>query len=149
VNVRQKQRMLQKLERAFAGTLDGRTVAVWGLAFKAETDDMRESPSINLVEGIRAGGGRVQAYDPHAEARARDLFGTERVVYADGAYDALKGADALCIVTEWLEFRNPDFKRMKSLLARPLIVDGRNLYDPKKMTELGFTYIGIGRGQVV
>ena len=142
-NQRQKQLLFEKLERHL-GTLKDRTVAVWGLAFKAETDDVRESPALVLVEALLAAGARVQVHDPAAmESAARHLG--RRVAYAAHAFDALPGADALAIVTEWLEYRNPDFAKMKQLLQRPVIVDGRNLYDPQKMGRLGFTYDSIGR----
>ena len=144
VNEKQKMVLLEKLRGAFGGQLAGRTVALWGLAFKAETDDMRESPSIPLVEGLLAAGARVQAHDPKAMETAREVFG-DRVMYAADPYSAAHGADALAIVTEWLVYRNPDFDRVKSLLRQPLVVDGRNLYDPVRMRALGFTYHGIGR----
>ena len=144
VNEQQKMVLLDKLRTAFGGQLAGRTVALWGLAFKAETDDMRESPSIPLVEGLLAAGARVQAHDPKAMETAREIFG-DRVMYAADPYSAAHGADALAIVTEWLVYRNPDFDRVKSLLRQPLVVDGRNLYDPVRMRALGFTYHGIGR----
>jgi len=142
-NQRQKQLLFEKLERHL-GTLKDRTVAVWGLAFKAETDDVRESPALVLVEALLAAGARVQVHDPAAMESAARHLGT-RVAYAAHAFDALPGADALAIVTEWLEYRNPDFAKMKQLLQRPVIVDGRNLYDPQKMGRLGFTYDSIGR----
>ncbi|MBL8977314.1 MAG: UDP-glucose/GDP-mannose dehydrogenase family protein [Gemmatimonadetes bacterium] len=144
VNERQKLVVLEKLRAGFGGQLKGRTVAVWGLAFKAETDDMRESPSIPLIEGLLAAGARVQAHDPKAMETARAVFG-DRVMYAADPYSAVHGADALAIVTEWLVYRNPDFDRVKSLLRQALVVDGRNLYDPARMRALGFTYHGIGR----
>ncbi|MDX2122266.1 MAG: UDP-glucose/GDP-mannose dehydrogenase family protein [Gemmatimonadota bacterium] len=144
VNDRQKLVVLEKLRAAFGGQLRGRTVAVWGLAFKAETDDMRESPSIPLIEGLLAAGARVQAHDPKAMETARAVFG-DRVMYAADPYSAAHGADALAIVTEWLVYRNPDFDRVKSLLRQALVVDGRNLYDPARMRALGFSYHGIGR----
>ena len=144
VNDKQKMVLLEKLRSAFGGQLAGRTVALWGLAFKAETDDMRESPSIPLVEGLLAAGARVQAHDPKAMETAREVFG-DRVMYAADPYSAAHGADALAIVTEWLVYRNPDFDRVKSLLRQPLVVDGRNLYDPVRMRALGFSYHGIGR----
>ena len=144
VNDRQKLVVLEKLRAGFGGQLKGRTVAVWGLAFKAETDDMRESPSIPLIEGLLAAGARVQAHDPKAMETARAVFG-DRVMYAADPYSAVHGADALAIVTEWLVYRNPDFDRVKSLLRQALVVDGRNLYDPARMRALGFTYHGIGR----
>lgn len=144
VNERQKLVVLEKLRAGFGGQLKGRTVAVWGLAFKAETDDMRESPSIPLIEGLLTAGARVQAHDPKAMETARAVFG-DRVMYAADPYSAVHGADALAIITEWLVYRNPDFNRVKSLLRQTLVVDGRNLYDPARMRALGFTYHGIGR----
>lgn len=144
VNARQKQRLLAKLRRLLGPALEGSTVAVWGLAFKAETDDMRASPAIDLVEGLLAAGARVHAHDPAAMLQARTLFG-DSVCYFEQQYDALREADALVIVTEWLQFRNPDFQRIKATLRRPIIVDGRNLYDPAKLRALGFSYACIGR----
>jgi len=146
VNARQKRRIFEKLHEAVEGNLHGRRVAVWGLAFKAETDDMRESPAIDLIRALLDAGATVRAYDPQAVDNARHVFG-DRIEYAEHAYDAVTGADALTIVTEWLEFRNPDFGRLKSLLKTPLIVDGRNLYEPARMRQLGFRYVGIGRGE--
>ena len=144
VNARQKQRLLAKLGQLLGPALKGSTVAVWGLAFKAETDDMRASPAIDLVEGLLAAGARVHAHDPAAMLQARTLFG-DSVCYFEQQYDALREADALVIVTEWLQFRNPDFQRIKATLRRPIIVDGRNLYDPAKLRALGFSYACIGR----
>jgi UDPglucose 6-dehydrogenase len=144
VNARQKRILLERLREAFRGELAGKRVAVWGLAFKAETDDMRESPSIELIEGLLAAGATVQAHDPKAIETARQVF-SDRVTYATDPYSAARGADALAIVTEWLVYRNPDFDRLKEALRRPLVVDGRNLYDPVRMRALGFTYVGIGR----
>jgi UDPglucose 6-dehydrogenase len=144
VNERQKRRLGAKLLGRLGPSLRGRQVAVWGLSFKAETDDMRESPAIPLVDAILAAGGAVRAHDPKALEVARELYG-DRLYYARDPYDALAGADALTIVTEWLVYRNPDFDRMRSLLAQPLVFDGRNLYDPDRMTRLGFEYHGIGR----
>ena len=142
-NDAQKMILFEKLKRHL-GTMKGKTVAVWGLAFKAETDDVRESPALVLVEALLCEGVRVHVHDPAAMKTAARQLGA-RVKYAPHAYDALEGADALAIVTEWLEYRNPDFGKMKSLLAQPLIVDGRNLYDPAKLGRLGFTYDSIGR----
>jgi UDPglucose 6-dehydrogenase len=142
-NSRQKRVLFEKLERHL-GSLKDKVVAVWGLAFKAETDDVRESPALVLIEELLAAGARVHAHDPAAMHTARQQLG-DRVTYADHAFDAVKGADALAIVTEWLEYRNPDFAKMKQMLKRPLIVDGRNLYDPQKLGRLGFTYDSIGR----
>ena len=142
-NDAQKQVLFEKLKRHL-GNLQQKTVAVWGLAFKAETDDVRESPALVLVESLLCEGVHVHVHDPAAMKTAARSLGS-RVKYATHAYDALAGADALAIVTEWLEYRNPDFAKMKQLLTRPLIVDGRNLYDPVKLGQLGFTYDSIGR----
>ncbi len=125
-------------------TLRFRQVAVWGLAFKAETDDVRESPALPLIDAVLSAGGAVRAHDPKAMEVARGIYG-DRIFYAGDPYDALAGADALVVVTEWLLYRNPDFDRMRSLLARPLVLDGRNLYDPERMRRAGFEYYGIGR----
>ncbi len=143
-NEKQKRVLFEKLARRFDGGLRGVTIAIWGLAFKAETDDVRESPALVLAELLLAAGARVQAHDPAAIATARRELG-DRVTYASTAYEALEGAAALAIVTEWLEYRNPDFERIKGLLSRPLIVDGRNLYDPQRLARLGFVYDSIGR----
>ncbi len=144
-NERQKKLLVQKALKHFGGSLEGRTFGVWGLAFKPKTDDMREAPSIELIEGLLAKGARVVAHDPVAEPTARRVFG-ERIRYAKVAYEALEGADALFVVTEWNEFRHPDFERMRALMKSPVIFDGRNIYDPTHMRELGFTYAGLGRG---
>ena len=143
-NERQKRVLFEKLSRHFDGKLRGRTIAVWGLAFKAETDDVRESPALVLIEALLAAGAAVHAHDPAAIETARRQL-ADRVTFVAHAYDALAGADALAIVTEWLEYRNPDFARVKQLLTRPLIVDGRNLYEPARLVQLGFTYDCIGR----
>jgi len=143
-NERQKRVLFEKLARRLGDGLRDATVAVWGLAFKAETDDVRESPALVLVEQLLAAGARVRVHDPAALASARRSLG-DRVTYAKHAYDAVEGAAALAIVTEWLEYRNPDFERIKRALTRPLIVDGRNLYDPQRMATLGFIYESIGR----
>ncbi|NNG17928.1 MAG: UDP-glucose/GDP-mannose dehydrogenase family protein [Gemmatimonadales bacterium] len=144
VNARQKRLLLEKLTRALGRPLTGKTVAVWGLAFKAETDDMRESPAIPLVEGLLELDATVRVHDPKAMGFAQTLFG-DRVSYAQDPYDALPSADALVIVTEWLVYRNPDFERIRSLIRRPLIVDGRNLYEPERLRALGFEYLAVGR----
>ncbi len=147
VNKLQKQRLLQKLDAKYGKgpkALAGKTVAVWGLAFKPRTDDMREAPAIPIVEGLLARGAKVQAYDPEAMEVAKKLFGT-RITYAKNAYRALVGADLLLIVTEWNEFREPDFTRMKKTMKQPVIFDGRNLYQPAQVRGLGFTYSSIGR----
>lgn len=143
VNARQKGVMFRKLERLL-GDVGGRTIAVWGLAFKAGTDDMRESPAVSLVEALLDAGATVQAHDPEAMPVARGLWG-DRVRYAADPYAALEGADALAVVTEWLVYRTPDFDRIKAALRTPVLVDGRNLYEPGRLTGLGFRYAGIGR----
>jgi UDPglucose 6-dehydrogenase len=129
---------------AHLGGLAGRTIAVWGLAFKPRTDDMREAPAIAIVERLLEAGAAVRAYDPKAEAQARQAFGS-RVVLCERAYEAVAGADALVVVTEWNEFREPDFARIKGLMRTPAVFDGRNIYDPRVLRELGFYYEGIGR----
>jgi UDPglucose 6-dehydrogenase len=143
VNQRQKGRLVTKMQAHF-GTLAGRTIALWGLAFKPRTDDMREAPAITIVERLLAEGARVQAYDPEAARVARGLFGA-KIHLADKSYDALKGADALAVVTEWNEFREPDFPRMRKLMRSPVIFDGRNIYNPEHMQAQGFSYFSIGR----
>jgi UDPglucose 6-dehydrogenase len=147
VNQRQKEILYSKITRHFDGQLKGKTFGVWGLSFKPNTDDMREAPSEVIITKLAAAGAKVQAYDPVAMAEAKKHLPRE-VSYADAPYEALRGADALVLVTEWNEFRNPDFKRVKSLLKNPLIFDGRNIYDPAEMEAMGFTYRGIGRGGV-
>jgi len=143
VNDTQKLRIVDKVREHF-GSLKGKTIAVWGLAFKPRTDDMREAPSIPTITGLLDAGARVQAYDPEAEQTARAIFG-DRIVYAPHSYDALQAADALAIVTEWNEFREPDFGRMRSLMRQPVIFDGRNIYAVEQMRAEGFTYHSIGR----
>jgi len=142
-NHRQKRVVFEKLQKHL-GAMRGKVIAVWGLAFKAETDDVRESPALVLIEALLEAGARVQVHDPAAMETARRQLG-DRVRYAGHAFDALAGAEALAVVTEWLEYRNPDFGKIKQLLKRPLIVDARNLYDPQKLGRLGFTYDSIGR----
>ena len=143
VNDRQKERLGDKIEAHFPD-LPGRTIAIWGLAFKPRTDDMREAPAIPIIERLLARGVKVQAYDPAAAPVARGIFGT-RVALCDKSYDALIGADALAVVTEWNEFREPDFAKMQSLMKTPVVFDGRNIYSPEHMRALGFTYFSIGR----
>jgi UDPglucose 6-dehydrogenase len=142
-NDRQKRVLLHKAVKHF-GSIEGRTFAVWGLSFKPKTDDMREAPSVVLVEGLLGKGARVQCHDPVAESAARRYLG-DRVLYAKTPYDALEGADALFVVTEWNEFRHPDFARMRELMRSPVVFDGRNVFNPATMRERGFTWYGIGR----
>ncbi len=145
-NERQKRRLFEKVQQAFGGTVQGKRVAVWGLAFKPQTDDMRESPALTLIDQLLDAGASVVAHDPVAIPEARRRLG-DRVAYAETSYAALEGADAVVIVTDWNEYRHPDLKRIKSALVQPIVVDGRNLYDPAKMRTLGFTYLSIGRTQ--
>ena len=144
VNERQKRLLLDHLDDRLGRDLSGVTVAVWGLSFKPETDDMREAPSIEVVNGLVERGATVRAHDPVAMDAARAVFG-DRITYVDVNYDALPGASALLILTDWKQYRSPAFNRMKALLQRPLVLDGRNLYDPQRMTALGFEYISVGR----
>ena len=144
VNEHQKGLLVEKVKRRFGPDLSGLTFAVWGLSFKPRTDDMRDAPSITAIEALLKAGGRVEAYDPEATAEAKKIFG-DRIGYHRRNYDALKGADALLIITEWNEFRRPNFLTIKELLKRPVIFDGRNIYDPAELKKLGFTYYSIGR----
>ncbi|HET6837219.1 MAG TPA: UDP-glucose/GDP-mannose dehydrogenase family protein [Gemmatimonadales bacterium] len=146
VNECQKQIVLQKTLRYLGQDLTGKSVGVWGLAFKAETDDMRESPAIPVIEGLLEAGAQVQTHDPKATDSARMIFG-DRVMYAADPYSAAHRVDALLVMTEWLVYRNPDFERVRKLVRRPLLIDGRNLYDPDRMAALGFEYHGIGRSR--
>lgn len=141
----QKHRLFHKTSAALGGALQGKRIALWGLAFKANTDDMRESPALTLIEELLAAGATVVAHDPAAMHEAERRLG-RRIDYAKTNYEALTGADALVIVTEWNEYRFPDFARVKRALRQPVVIDGRNLYDPGKMVALGFTYRSIGRG---
>ncbi len=143
-NDRQKERLFEKLQAAAGGDVQGLRVAVWGLAFKANTDDMRESPSLVLIERLLASGASVVAHDPAAMEEARRRLG-DRVSYAETNYEALKEADALVVVTDWNEYRHPDFNRIKTTMRRAIVIDGRNLYEPTKMRALGFTYTSVGR----
>ncbi len=145
VNARQKHRLSEKVRAALGVRTRGSRVAIWGLAFKANTDDMRESPALTVIDDLLADGVTIVAHDPVAipEARRR-LDG--RVQFAESSYEALRDADALAVITDWNEYRHPDFERMRTLLRRALIVDGRNLYTPEKMEKLGFEYYSIGRG---
>jgi len=145
-NERQKHVLGAKVARALGGRVQGARIAVWGLAFKPNTDDMREAPALVLIEELLAGGATVAVHDPVAMHEAQRRLGT-RVTFAPNAFAALDGADALVVVTDWNEYRHPDFARIKAALKRPIVVDGRNLYDPAKMRTLGFTYDSIGRGR--
>jgi len=143
-NDRQKRVLMQKVKAALGGSLKGKRVAVWGLAFKAGTDDMRYAPSLTLIDSLLDEGVSVCAHDPAALGHAKTLIGN-RIDYAETNYEALTGADALVVVTDWNEYRHPDFERVKRTLKQPVIVDGRNLYDVERMRELGVRYFSIGR----
>jgi UDPglucose 6-dehydrogenase len=150
VNAAQKKRLFELVERHFAGSLRGRTIAVWGLAFKPNTDDMREAPSRTLLEQLWAAGAMVRAYDPEARAETAQIYGERAdLVLCEQQYAALEGADALVIVTEWKAFRSPDFERIRALLKTPVVFDGRNIFEPKTVEEAGLAYYGIGRGRSV
>lgn len=143
-NERQRGVMFARISAALQGDLRGRRVAIWGLSFKPQTDDMRESPSLYLIDQLLDAGAQVVVHDPVAMVPARKIIG-DRVEYASSNYDALTGADALAVVTDWNEYRHPNFERMLQALAQPVIIDGRNLYNPTKMQSMGFEYSSIGR----
>jgi UDPglucose 6-dehydrogenase len=148
VNAAQKHRVFEHLLRHFDGHIAGKTIALWGLAFKPNTDDMREAPSRRLMESLWEAGARVRAFDPEARDETTRIYGRrDDLVLCQGAYDALEGADVLVLLTEWKAFRSPDFARVKALLKTPALFDGRNLYDPATVEEAGIAYYGIGRGR--
>jgi len=148
VNEEQKLFLLSKIRQHFGEDLMGKTVALWGLAFKPRTDDMRDAPALSLIRGLVREGARVRAYDPEATKEARTQLNDvdDHVTYCRKSYEACDGADALVLVTEWNEFREPDFDRIRKLLRHPVVFDGRNIYNPETLKELGFAYFGIGRG---
>jgi UDPglucose 6-dehydrogenase len=145
-NERQKKRIASKV-RAALGSLEGTRVAIWGLSFKPQTDDMREAPSLVVIEELLGDGATICGHDPAAMEVARRVFG-DRMEYAETNYDALADADALVVMTDWNEYRHPDLGRVRALLRRPVVVDARNLYEPRKMRALGFTYYSVGRRPV-
>ena len=144
VNREQKGLLVDRVKQHFGDDLKGRTFAIWGLAFKPRTDDMREAPSLVVIEELLKAGAKVQVHDPEALENARRVFG-DRIGYHRTNYEALSGADALLILTEWNEFRHPNFQRIRAELKEPIIFDGRNLYDPSLMKALEFRYYSIGR----
>jgi UDPglucose 6-dehydrogenase len=148
INKEQRLRFFTKILNHFNGDLKGKKFAVWGLAFKPNTDDMREAPSVPVINLLLESGARVRAFDPASMENAK-FYLNDSIEYAQNMYDALPESDALIIFTEWNEFRNPDFKRVKSLLKKPVIFDGRNVYDLDDMEEYGFTYYSIGRKPVM
>jgi UDPglucose 6-dehydrogenase len=147
-NERQKRVLSEKIQHRLGDSseqaLAGKTIAVWGLSFKPRTDDMRDAPSVTIINRLLEMGAQVRAHDPEAIKEAKKIFG-ERISYSQNQYDILKEADALVIITEWNEYRNPDFDRIRTLLVNPLIFDGRNLYQPDRMAHSGFEYLPIGR----
>jgi len=145
-NEHQKHRLFEKLQCALGDSMSGAHIALWGLAFKPQTDDMREAPALALIDDVLAAGATVTAHDPAALHEAKRRLG-ERVRFAESNYDALPGADALVVVTDWNEYRHPDFARIKASLRKPVLIDGRNLYDIAKMQSLGFAYYSLGRGR--
>ena len=144
VNEEQKRVLLRKLNKHFKNQLKGMTIVLWGLSFKPQTDDIREAPSLVMIRELLDAGAKVRAHDPIANTMVEPLF-RGKVEFCENCYDALKDADALLVVTEWNEFRRPDFSKMKKLMKKPVILDGRNIYDPKEMKEKGFIYYSIGR----
>jgi len=146
INQDQRRLFLERILSHFGGDVKDRVIAVWGLSFKPQTDDIREAPALTIVSGLLEGGARLKAYDPAAMEATRQYFeGNPGLSFASSGYGALEGAEALVICTEWARFREPDFERMKSLLKSPVIFDGRNLYNPAKMANLGFTYFYVGQ----
>jgi UDPglucose 6-dehydrogenase len=145
-NERQKRVLGERVRAHFGGNLAGKRIAIWGLAFKPETDDIREAPALVLIEELLAQGASVAAFDPVATDNVRRLLG-DRIEYAHDMYDAARGADALALVTEWHVFRRPDFERLKQAMRAPVLFDGRNIWSPEEMRGLGFAYTGIGRGK--
>jgi UDPglucose 6-dehydrogenase len=142
VNRRQRERMVEKIEK-LVGELDGKQLAVLGLSFKPETDDMREAPSVDIIEALLEKGAKVRAYDPVATEQARKVL--KGVEYAEDEFAAVEGADALVFMTEWNQFRALDMQRVKELMRAPKIADLRNIYEPERMRRLGFDYVGVGR----
>jgi UDPglucose 6-dehydrogenase len=150
VNERQKYKLYELIDRHFAGQLQGKTFAVWGLAFKPNTDDMREASSRTLLKKLWAAGAKVRVYDPEAMDEATRIYGSRDDLHmADSPASALQGADGLVVVTEWKTFWSPDFAKLKAALKTPVIFDGRNIYDPVEVEAAGLAYYGIGRGRTI
>ena len=144
INKTQRQIFIKKIYDKFNGDIKGKTFAVWGLAFKPKTNDMREAPAITIINALLEGGAKVQAFDPKAFDLAEFYFG-DKITYSKTAYEALEGADAMLLLTEWNEFRRPDFDRIKDLMKTPIIFDGRNQYNGKRLIERGFDYQCVGK----
>jgi UDPglucose 6-dehydrogenase len=148
VNGMQKKVLAKKIKDYFKDNLADKTFALWGLAFKPDTDDIREAPALEIINDLLAAGAKVQAFDPEAAANARRIYEKEKnLTLANSPYDALNDADALIIATEWAEFKSPDFDKLKKLLKEPVVFDGRNIYDHLQMEQKGFEYYSIGRGK--
>lgn len=147
VNTKQKQILSQKIIAHFGGSLNGKTIAIWGLAFKPNTDDIREAPALTIIEELLEAGADIKAFDPEAMDNVKAVFGS-RIQFVEEQYEALIGADALAVITEWPVFRSPSYKVLKELLSQPVVFDGRNIYDPKTMAAEGFYYDSIGRNTV-
>ena len=147
VNYNQRSLFIDKILNYFDNDVKGKTFALWGLAFKPRTNDMREAPAITIVNTLLSKGAKIKAYDPKAMDEARRIL-PEEVEYSKNNYEALQGADALILVTEWNEFRRPDFDKIKNLLNNPVIFDGRNQYEPNRMAKRGFDYFSIGKDPV-
>ena len=143
VNTRQRELFCQKIERIFGGRLKGKKIAVWGLSFKPKTDDIREAPSIYVIDKLLSAGVEVTVHDPVAMDKAKEIYG-QKIKYARSNYDACVNKDALVINTEWNEYHQPDFAKMKKMMRSPIIVDGRNLYNPRMLRDFGFIYVGVG-----
>lgn len=148
-NDRQKKVLAEKVIRFFGGNVRGRRITVWGIAFKPETDDIREAPALDIARVLRTAGATLALHDPAALVNARAALGDDGIAYHEDSYAALEGADALIVTTEWKEYRSPDWERVRRLLKNPAVFDGRNLYDPALMRELGYRYFGIGHGEAV
>jgi UDPglucose 6-dehydrogenase len=144
VNEKQKTILFPKMEHHFEGNLKSKKITLWGLAFKPNTDDIREAPALYIIEKLLAAGAAVTAFDPEAMENVKAKLG-DSIAFASSMMDAVKDADALLICTEWHAFRNPDFDKLKTTLKTPVIFDGRNIYNPKEMDSLGFSYYSIGR----
>jgi len=144
VNDNQPLRFVEKVLGHFNNNLRGKRLAVWGLSFKPRTNDMRDAPSIKIIESLLSEGATISAYDPEAMEEAKGIFGT-RIQFASNNYGCADGADALLLITEWQAFRHPNFERMKNVMSQPVIFDGRNIYDPAQLRQLGFTYYSVGR----
>jgi len=143
-NLRQKKHMVNKIKNHFGTNLSGKVFALWGLSFKPNTDDMREAPSLIIIDELLKAGAKIQAYDPIAMENTRQIIG-DKINFCETYYQALEGASALVLVTEWNEFKQPDWTEVKRLLKEPIVFDGRNIFDPKQLSDYGIKYFGIGR----